>query len=272
MLRPSLGSLHELTYIKSMTNTKKPISNIVNSILVPEELSLSDLKVIQSQLGRPPHQVLGVVTRCRYGLPEVILTNPIIEGKSPFPTFLWLSCPLLRKKIDYLEGAGWVRKLQAIVDGTGREGKGAKRAELSGRGLPTEESVSPRLFSNLKNEVEVLEALKQEIKREVSGVSLKSQLIEDNQRYVRLRNRYLDSATRERFVCLERKGIVGSENLGRIKCLHAHYAHFLATGENIIGRIVHQLLGTLFSKEEKGGERQRTAENLCSYCCEVTRY
>jgi len=225
-----------------MTNAKKPVSNTAKSTFVPGELSLSDLRVIQSQLGRPPRQVLGVVTRCWYGLPEVILTNPIIEGKSPFPTFLWLSCPHLRKKIDYLEGAGWVRKLQTIVDGTGPEGKGAKRAELPSRGVGAEGTVSTPLSSNQKNEVEILEALKQEIREEASEVSLGTQLIEDNQRYIRLRNRYLDSTMREKFGSLEKKGIVGSENLSRIKCLHAHYAHFLATGENIIGRIIHRLL------------------------------
>lgn len=242
MPRPSLESLREQTYIKNMTNAKRPMSNAAKSTFVPEELSLLDLRVIQSQLGRPPRQVLGVVTRCRYGLPEVILTNPIIDGKSPFPTFLWLSCPLLKKRIDRLEGAGWVRKLQAIVDGTGGEGKGAKRAELSRRGVGAEGSVSTPLSSTQKNEGKVLEALKQEIRREVSGASLKAQLIEDNQKYIRLRNRYLDSAMREKFDFLEKKGIAGSKNLSRIKCLHAHYAHFLATGENIVGRIVHRLL------------------------------
>lgn len=228
-----------------------------------------DLRVIQCQLGRPPRQVLGVVTRCRYGLPEVILTNPIIERRFPFPTFLWLSCPLLKKRIDRLEGAGWVRKLQAIVDGTGREGKGAKRAE-SRRGVGAEGSVSTPLSSTQKNEGEVLEALKQEIRREVSGASLKTQLIEDNQEYIRLRNRYLDSAMREKFDSLEKKGIAGSENLSRIKCLHAHYAHFLATGENIVGRIVHRLLSAPLLREKKG-EGEKGVEEQCSLYCGITK-
>lgn len=254
--------------IKKMANTKKPVSNTAKSTLVLEELNPSDLRVIQSQLGRPPRQVLGVVTRCRHGLPEVILTNPIIEGKSPFPTFLWLSCPLLKKKIDHLEGAGWVRKLQAIVDGTKHEGGGGKRDELPRKGLEAEGS--PSLYSDQEGEWEILEALKQEIRREVSGASLKTQLIEDNQKYIRLRNRYLDSATREKFVCLEKKGIAGSENLSRIKCLHAHYAHFLATRGNIIGRIVHRLMKASLP-EEKRGERQKSAEEQCSLCCRITK-
>ncbi|GFP24897.1 uncharacterized protein HKBW3S43_00003 [Candidatus Hakubella thermalkaliphila] len=237
-----MESLPEQTYIKNMTNAKRPMSNAAKSTFVPGELSLLDLRVIQCQLGRPPHQVLGAVTRCRYGLPEVILTNPIIEGKSPFPTFLWLSCPLLKKKIDRLEGAGWVRRLQAIVDGTKDEGGGGKRNELPRRGLGIEESVSTPLSSSQKNEVEILETLKQEIREGASEVSLGTQLIEDNQSYICLRNRYIDSTIREKFGSLEKKGIAGSENLSRIKCLHAHYAHFLATGENIIGRIIHRLL------------------------------
>lgn len=269
MPRPSLESLHEQTYIKNMTSSRKPISSTAKSTFVPEELSLSDLRVIQSQLGRPPRQVLGVVTRCRYGLPEVILTNPIVEGKFPFPTFLWLSCPLLRKKIDRLEGAGWVRKLQAMVDRLEHEKGRVKGGGLPRRGLGVKGYVSRPLSSSQKYE-EILEALGQEIKTEGSEASLKTQLIEDNQRYIRLRNRYLDSATRERFVCLEKKGIAGSENLSRIKCLHAHYAHFLATGENIVGKIVHRLLSAPLFREKKG-KGEKGIEEQCSLYCPIMK-
>lgn len=240
-------------------------------MLTCDQLESHDLEIIQSQLGRPPRQVLGVVTRCRYGLPEVILTNPITEGKSPFPTFLWLSCPLLKKKIDRLEGAGWVRKLQAMIDGIKQERGGGKRNELPRRGLGTEGSLFTSLGSGQKNEVEILEALKQEIREEASEVSLGTQLIEDNQSYICLRNRYIDSTIREKFGSLEKKGIVGSENLSRIKCLHAHYAHFLATGENIVGRIVHCLLNASLSQEEKKGDTQKSTEEQCSLYCEITR-
>lgn len=37
-------------------------------------------------------------------------------------------------------------------------------------------------------------------------------------------------------------GVAGIRNFAAVKCLHTHYAHFLATGENLIGEWVHELL------------------------------
>ena len=39
---------------------------------------------------------------------------------------------------------------------------------------------------------------------------------------------------------LKKNGIAGVKNLSQIKCLHAHYAHFLASGDNPVGEKVHQ--------------------------------
>ncbi|MBE0446846.1 MAG: DUF501 domain-containing protein [Actinobacteria bacterium] len=44
-------------------------------------------------------------------------------------------------------------------------------------------------------------------------------------------------------------GIGGVRDLGIIKCLHAHYAHYLATGENPIGEIVHESIAGLECSE-----------------------
>lgn len=40
-------------------------------------------------------------------------------------------------------------------------------------------------------------------------------------------------------------GIGGVRDLDAIKCLHAHYAHYLATGSNPVGRLVADSLGAL---------------------------
>ena len=42
---------------------------------------------------------------------------------------------------------------------------------------------------------------------------------------------------------LARVGIGGVADLSKVKCLHAHYAHFLATGANPIGEKLHELIG-----------------------------
>lgn len=44
-------------------------------------------------------------------------------------------------------------------------------------------------------------------------------------------------------------GIGGVRDLSAVKCLHAHYAHYLATGENPIGEIIHDNLAGLECKE-----------------------
>lgn len=38
-------------------------------------------------------------------------------------------------------------------------------------------------------------------------------------------------------------GIGGVKDIGAIKCLHAHYAHYLATGNNPVGEMVHDKIG-----------------------------
>lgn len=39
------------------------------------------------------------------------------------------------------------------------------------------------------------------------------------------------------------KGVAGVKDLLKIKCLHAHYAHYLATGTNPVGELVHEKIG-----------------------------
>ncbi|HEY3374446.1 MAG TPA: DUF501 domain-containing protein [Candidatus Aquicultor sp.] len=40
-------------------------------------------------------------------------------------------------------------------------------------------------------------------------------------------------------------GVGGVHDLRGVKCLHAHYAHYLATGKNPIGRMVDEQLGSI---------------------------
>ncbi len=37
-------------------------------------------------------------------------------------------------------------------------------------------------------------------------------------------------------------GIAGIRNPASVKCLHTHYAHYLATGQNLVGQWVHEAL------------------------------
>ncbi|HOA77590.1 MAG TPA: DUF501 domain-containing protein [Thermosynergistes sp.] len=55
--------------------------------------------------------VLGVMTRCRWGYPQVILCCPL-SGIRPFPTIFWLVCPYLVRACSALESAGGVGDLE----------------------------------------------------------------------------------------------------------------------------------------------------------------
>lgn len=80
-----------------------------------EPISLTDKRVVEKQLGRPPRGLVGVARRCRYGYPQVVIVYPIVE-EGPFPTTYWLTCPFLCKAIDRLEAQGWVKRASARVE------------------------------------------------------------------------------------------------------------------------------------------------------------
>ncbi|RHY49279.1 hypothetical protein DYB30_011150 [Aphanomyces astaci] len=53
---------------------------------------------------------------------------------------------------------------------------------------------------------------------------------------------------------LQTVGIAGIRNPASVKCLHTHYAHFLATGHNLVGAWVHQALDQAESATEAATE------------------
>ena len=74
-----------------------------------------DLKVISSQLGRTPKNVLEVSYKCSYGFPVVVKSNPVLDEK-PFPTIYWLTCPYLRYRISQIEAEGGIVKYEKIIN------------------------------------------------------------------------------------------------------------------------------------------------------------
>ncbi|CAH0479038.1 unnamed protein product [Peronospora belbahrii] len=51
---------------------------------------------------------------------------------------------------------------------------------------------------------------------------------------------------------LRNVGIAGIREFTNVKCLHTHYAHYLATGNNLIGEWVQRLLDSAAIKRTKG--------------------
>ncbi len=71
--------------------------------------------MIQAQIGRQVRGAVAVAARCRYGLPTVIRTAPLLDDGTPFPTLYWLVCPAARVAVARLEAAGWNAALSERV-------------------------------------------------------------------------------------------------------------------------------------------------------------
>jgi len=138
----------------------------------------TELRIISTQLGRPARGRPAVVHRCAHGLPTVVRVDPRLEDGTPFPTVLWLSCPLARSAVGRLEADHMMVALNRRL---------ASEPDLAAAHAAT------------------------------------------GARYVALRDR-LGAPT---------EPLPGSPGAGglpdRVKCLHVHVAHHLATGDNPIG-------------------------------------
>ena len=72
----------------------------------------ADLLEMQSQLGRPMRDVLGIAARCVCGKPMVVQTSPRLAHGEPFPTFYYLTHPATSAALSGLEAEGFMVTLQ----------------------------------------------------------------------------------------------------------------------------------------------------------------
>ena len=145
------------------------------------EAGAADRRLIEAQIGRDVRGSVAVASRCRYGLPVVVRTAPLLPDGTPFPTLYWLACPAARVAVGRLEAAGWNALLSERV---------AAEPELAAAHAAAHAS-------------------------------------------------YL--AQRDAMAPLPGDPGVGGLP-GRVKCLHALYAHQAATGADPVGRIVSQVV------------------------------
>eukprot|EP00605_Chrysophyceae_sp_TOSAG23-4_P002400 GSChrysophyteH1.ASY1.ANO1.2658.1 assembled CDS len=126
----------------------------------------------------------------------------------PFPTTLWMTCPVLHERVCKLEEQGWISRLEARLN--------------------TSDD------TNAENEKTYL-----------------TQMAAAHEAYQDYRWSLLSAADKEYVV--ENKwegqlyrgvGIAGIRHFDSVKCLHAHYSHYLARPQdnNIIGMWVQELL------------------------------
>jgi hypothetical protein len=76
---------------------------------------VSDLDVVEWQLGRPPRAVRRVAVRCPFGMPAVTEQQPYDAAGEPFPTTYYLTCPHLVAAVARLEAAGGVERWSAAA-------------------------------------------------------------------------------------------------------------------------------------------------------------
>jgi len=67
--------------------------------------------IIKFQLGREPHNLIGIAKYCPFNKPAVIITDPFSREYGVFPTTYWLSCPYLVKQVSRLEDKGIISEL-----------------------------------------------------------------------------------------------------------------------------------------------------------------
>lgn len=79
---------------------------------VPTPPADADIAAVSAQLGRPARDVLAVGSRCPCGLPDVVLTAPRLADGTPFPTFYYLTCPVLTSAVSTLEAEGVMVSMQ----------------------------------------------------------------------------------------------------------------------------------------------------------------
>ncbi len=73
---------------------------------------------VSERLGREPRGFCDVSAFNADGMPAVIRVSSVVDGK-PFPTLFWLVDAEISLKIDRLEAAGWIAKLQQTVGESG---------------------------------------------------------------------------------------------------------------------------------------------------------
>ena len=78
-------------------------------------LDPADLEAVSAQLGRPARDVVAIAARTRDGAPAVVSTAPRLADGTPFPTFYYLTHPLLVAAVSRLEAVGRMREWNDLL-------------------------------------------------------------------------------------------------------------------------------------------------------------
>ena len=90
----------------------RPAADDPTALLGHDETATEgDLAVVAEQLGRLPRGVVGIAARCRCGRPLVARTAPRLDDGTPFPTFYYLTHPVLVAAASTLEANGVMKEM-----------------------------------------------------------------------------------------------------------------------------------------------------------------
>ena len=177
-----------------------------------------DLEVLEKQLGRKPRNLVRVEKRCSAGYPQVITTAPLLESDKE-PGIFPTTYWLTCPELNY------------------------RISQLEDKGWI--KKLEQKIAEDEKLAGEVSEAHQRYIQARVELISA-----EDLQQ--------LEEKFPGQYRVLTESGVGGILNSTGIKCLHTHYAHYLAD-KNPVGELVNELLVEKFSDLEPAD---------CRYQCE----
>mmetsp|Transcript_30293 Transcript_30293/g.72627 ORF Transcript_30293/g.72627 Transcript_30293/m.72627 type:complete len:230 (+) Transcript_30293:1-690(+) len=204
------------------------------ALSAPSASKATELERVRSQLGYVPTNFISVSAWKSDGQqPIAIRTYPLNGGakrrqskaevpgqavNSPFPTLYWLTSPDISKAIADLEGRGYMNEIEASI---------RESSELTSRLIQCHIQYADERWNSLSKE-------DQELLADSNNPSIE-----------RMRIMMRDSGVSGTNFTMYTEG--DSTDLPSIKCLHAHYAHFASTKEqlefpNPVGEMVHEAL------------------------------
>lgn len=167
-----------------------------------EAITAQDRRIIGWQIRREPRNLYGVARRCKKQCPKVIINHPLSRKKTPADIF---------PTVFWLTCPKAVQRIGRIED----------------------QGNIQRIQHHITN-----------------NFMLARNMRDAHQEYIFIRRSLVESSTLNRVRIsekkvlknLERLGIGGVADIKGIKCLHAHYAHYLATGNNPVGQLVADMI------------------------------
>lgn len=167
-----------------------------------ESYSQEDLDVIKNQLSSNDLHIKGIVERCKYGHPRIVLLNIVKEfddtsklNYQALSNLMWLTCPNLNNKIHDFENQGLISKITNFI-----------RQDTALRSMMKSAHAN---FYFLRNFVF---------------------------------SEHSESILTGKPESVFKNGVGGIQNLDTLKCLHIHFCHYRIFKNNIAGLLTYKLL------------------------------